>query len=595
MERIFLQICCIVCLVTGSVFSQGDTIVIGFGGFHSTGSVTSSDNNADANNVIEPIGYLPNENAASRFLEQATMGFTEEMIETVSEIGVEAWIDQQLGVEKSFDMIERVQYWDKIQREHFPDRPAHLFYWRGAWFDYHMRSEDHLRQRVAYALSEIIVVSELFSSRNTYGLTDYYDMLLENAFGNYRTLLEEVTYTPTMANYLTYRRNRKGDPSKNRFPDENYAREIMQLFTIGLYQLNDDGSYKMNADGSLIPTYDNYDIAELSKVFTGFNYGDQTSFWGGRLSDTSELIKVKMFNNYHEPGDKVILRNDTIHQRAVTDGDADVKEAIDILFNHPNVPPFVSYRLIQRLTTSNPSPKYLNDISQVFKDNGAGVRGDLGAVVKAILMHEEARSCQATAFNNRLSEPFLRYMHLAKMMQSQSKSGFYRNYMNNVYRGTQQAPLRSLSVFNFFSPFYQPAGPIKDKGLSAPEFEITDFQTIFGYMNFFQEVIFNNNIADVHYNYQGEPDSVRRADVAVMDYEDYVLLTDDNMLHILIDRLNRNFAAGRLTKETAATVVKSLQEMPILTYDDNIERYTRELRFKMGLLCVLSSPEYLIK
>lgn len=267
-------------------------------------------------------------------------------------------------------------------------------------------------------------------------MSSYYDILLDNAFGYFDTLLHDVTYNSAMGIFLTYVNNPKSDTSRNRFPDENYAREVMQLFTIGLYELNNDGTRKVDGNGDYIPTYDNETIAEFSKIFTGLSYGNNPTFWDWAKYDRLNYeLPMKMFNDYHEPGTKTLLNGFIVPDRNPVDGNADVKDALNNLFTHPNVGPFIATRLIQRLVTSNPSTEYVDHVASVFNSDENGKRGNMKAVIKAILLYDSARNCDECDDDEtfgKLSEPFQRYMQLNKILDITTTSGNYRNAMYGI-------------------------------------------------------------------------------------------------------------------------------------------------------------------
>ena len=391
---------CLLLIHNLSIMGQADTIVIGFGA-NEPNYITSSDPNSNPEETTSLSGFLPNHNAASRFLAQATLGYDMNDISQVMSMGLEDWIDNQLAIPMPNTLLDQIGlYYEFVESKlgTFDGASRYLF-WEYAWWQYHMTSSDYLRQRVAFALSEIWVISEKSSiGDNPVALADYYDVLLEHAFGNYRDLMQAITYHACMGVYLTYMKNPKTDLSINQFPDENYARELMQLFTIGLFELNNDGTRKTDDQGNYIPTYDNDDIAEFSKVFTGLAWGDSDIFRRyGPMRDSSYVLDMQMFDTSHEPGIKYLLNGGTTTTAApAVNGNLDISEALDNLFNHPNVGPFVGYKLIQRLVTSNPSPAYIDRVASVFNDNGNGVRGDMAAVVKAILLDPEAINCSQT-------------------------------------------------------------------------------------------------------------------------------------------------------------------------------------------------------
>ena len=405
---------------------------------------------------------------AFQFLNQASFGATEAEAEQLKVLRFEGWIDDQLEKPASLQLpylqsLPRPQFLFQLQ----PDRVD-------IWFKNVLHGEDQLRQRVAFALSEIMVVSQLGSLGNaTYSLAGYYDVLARNAFGNYRELIEEVTLHPAMGVYLSMLGNERPNPALNIRPDENYARELMQLFSIGLVELNIDGTVRLDNQGQPIPTYDQSIIEGFAHVFTGWNYAGAFSFEQAFRNDANQVVPMQLYPPYHDDGPKKLLNGVTLP--AGQTGDQDLQAALDNVFNHPNVGPFIAIRLIQRLTTSNPSPGYVERVARVFNDNGFGERGDLGAVVKAILLDEEARPELRMEIDGKLKEPLLRLTQLYRAYDAQSDSGRYP--LNFAYILFGQGPLQAPSVFNFFSPFYSPPGEIRNSSLVAPELQIaTEYQ-----------------------------------------------------------------------------------------------------------------------
>lgn len=578
--------------ISSFLVAQPDTIVIGFGGYESV-AITSSDPSSNPQATLDQSGYLPNENAAARFLSQAALGYTLENIQAVSNTGIEDWIDAQIAMPMGANLTSIVDgYLDEVVAAlGTTDGAARYLFWEYSWWQYHMTNNDLLRQRVALALSEILVISEKSSFGGTsYALSNYYDILLNNAFGNYRDILQEVTYHPSMGVYLTYTGNPKTDLSENRFPDENYAREVMQLFTIGLYELNNDGTRKLDAQQQPIPTYDNEDITEYSKVFTGLTWSDGTWFFGGPPSDLSYVSDLVMWEDFHEPGVKNLLRGEQIPNRDPVDGNADINDALDNLFNHPNVGPFISRLLIQRLVTSNPSPAYIDRVASAFNDNGQGVRGDMAAVIKAILLDPVANSCDSGNDETfgMLREPFIRYFHINKAFYSSTTSGDHKNVMRTVEDRIGQKPLASNSVFNFFSPDYSPIGPVEELDLVAPEFGITDSQTLTGWINGLYDWLVNGYVVDVWNLYSGEPEENYEDERASLDFSTHLQYTDDDLLHVMLDKLNLILAQGRITDPTLEIIKNALMQF------DNETEEDKERRVRLGVYLMMSSPEYLI-
>jgi uncharacterized protein (DUF1800 family) len=419
------------------------------------------------------------------FLNQASFGATTEAAEQVINIGYEQWIDNQMALPAS----RQVPYLTTVPTPQFPfQRHADRV---DAWFENAVNGSDQLRQRVAFALSEIMVVSQNGALFNLpFAAADYYDMLARNAFGNYRVLIEDVTLHPAMGVFLSMLGNEKPDPARNIRPDENYARELMQLFSIGLVELNPDGSVVTDSNGVPVPTYDQAIIEAFAHIYTGWHWANGASFAQARPGPFNQTIPMQLYPDFHDTGSKTLLGGVVVP--AGQSGEQDLEAALDNIFNHPNVGPFIATRLIQRLVTSNPSPQYIERVASTFDNNGFGVRGDLGVVVKAILLDDEARNPTNTDVAGKLKEPLLRVTQLWRAYDAGAVSGKFRiRPPPNIYFG--QGPLQSPSVFNFFSPFYAPPGEIRDGGWVAPELEIaTEYQNTL-VTNFFAVQAFSLN------------------------------------------------------------------------------------------------------
>ena len=472
---------------------------------------------------------IPSDVHAARFLNQASFGATREDIEELQALGTDSyrkWIDAQQQLPANFNS----PYMQLIRNNHFTRfhsgmreiYPAN--YTIGQWFNsidnfntvwyrIALLGDDQLRQRMAWGLSQILVIGPRQQGEWGHVNARWYDYCIEHAFGNYRDLLYDVTLYAGMGEYLSSLNNQKGDPNNGRRPDENFAREIMQLFTIGLFELNMDGTYKLDSEGQAIPTYSNEDIVQLARVFTGFILMPLNA---NRVRDSTALPML-MDESRHDVGgpdaeaiygfrEKRFLQGQFYSPPALPDfaddpgrgGLDDVNDAIDILFNHPNVPPFISYRLIQHMVTSNPSPAYVERVANVFADDGTGTRGNLGAVVEAILLDEEARSLSPMLRNEtgRLKEPILRMMSMGRLLKvgrsHPSINDFegiqvWRNF--DLFSAAQQAPGAAPSVFNFYLPEYSHPGVIADNQIVSPEFQILNSETSVGMTNFIKSVI----------------------------------------------------------------------------------------------------------
>lgn len=530
---------------------------------------------------------------AARFLEQATLGANRELIDEVAKMGFEAWIDAQLALAPS-SLTDHLEYaLDQIAARcndlgGGPDicnllSEEYAFRFQYGWWQAAMIGEDQLRQRVALALSEIFVISGLtFSDQPlAFALTDYYDMLLENAFGNFEDLLLDVTLHPFMGVYLTHFNNPRAVPSLNIRPDENYAREVMQLFTIGLFELNMDGTEKLDLNGEPIPTYDNEDIKEFAKVFTGLGDGGANGQFGVPPNPffTDFTVPMQMFEFWHEPGPKFLLNGFVIPNGQT--GMEDIEMAINHLFNHPNTAPFISYRLIQRLVKSNPSPAYVERVANVFADNGQGTRGDLAAVIKAILLDPEARDCSWTENNDngKLREPILRYTHVLRALDASNEVDEYWNAPAYFYDKTRQLPLFAPSVFNFFLPDYQPNGPIADEDLVAPEFQLHNTATSIGFINVVLFWITEGYLMDNTSLYSALGQNVPAEQVVAFDWERYAAIDNDE---VLLDELSLLLCNDQLSEGTRQIIRTALQPLDIAP----------EFKIYVALYLILISPDY---
>jgi len=402
--------------------------------------------------------------AASRFLNQATFGATLSSIQAFKNSGSRAsWIDEQMALPASLTLP-----YTRANSNGSDNAARHQIWWNNA-----LNGEDQLRQRVTFALSQIFVVSDLdFALSNAqYGVSDYYDMLSRNAFGNYRTLLEDVTLHPVMGVYLSMVRNEKANPELKVRPDENYAREVLQLFSIGLFNLNNRGEV-INPDNPT-PTYTQNTIEEFARVFTGWEY-PASRYWGDtNLTNDAFIGRMTPNNNFHDDGSKTLLNGTTVP--AGLGAEADMQAALDNIFAHQNVGPFISKQLIQRLVTSNPTPEYVERVVSVFNDNGDGVRGDLGAVVKALLTDVEAVDGYASVPNfGKLREPNVRLAHYWRALDGQpgpQAEGVHNTADFTLQRLDEmggQAVMKSRSVFNFYLPDFQLA---PGETLLAPEMQ----------------------------------------------------------------------------------------------------------------------------
>ena len=490
------------------------------------------------------------------------MGATRDQISRVQALGYSGWLDEQLNIPREGSR------WDRLISQGFN---AAAYKNTQAGFDAVswqklISSSDTLRQRITLALSEILVVGidGLAGGWRSFAAAAYLDLVEAHAFGNYRVLLDAVSRSPAMGAWLTFRGNAKANPATGSLPDENYAREVMQLFTIGLVELNPDGT-PIVAGGTPKYTYGEQDIAGLARVFTGWDW----DFAGGN-TDTPDFQRRPMVMNAgrHETGAKSFLGTTVA---AGTDGTTSLRMALDSIFAHQNVAPFVGRQLIQRLVTSNPSPSYVGRVAATFDNDGKGVKGNLAAVIRAILLDDEARNAvnaAAPAFG-KLREPILRFTAWARAFNASSPSGAWGigNTSDSATR-LGQSPLRSPSVFNFFRPGYVPPNSnIAAAGLVGPEFQIVHESSVVGYVNFMQRAL-SSGVGDV-----------------VGDYGKLLPLADNSQA--LLDELNAVIAAGALSSSTLSSMRSGLDTMPSGTDP------ARRNRIYAALTMVLAAPEFI--
>ncbi|MEC5385517.1 DUF1800 domain-containing protein [Uliginosibacterium sp. H3] len=541
-------------------------------------------------NIARPSGVVaaapaPSVKEASRFLQQATFGPNMSEIEALSQSSYAAWLNQQFALPQTrlLPIIEpehaRLEKGKNLNQE---------LYFRAFWKTA-ATAPDQLRQRVAFALSEIFVISmEGMLDVKMRAVSSYQDMLARNAFGDFRTLIEEVSRHPAMGVYLSHIKNMKEDPSKGRVPDENYAREIMQLFTIGLYELNTDGTPKMK-NGQALETYDNEDITGLAKVFTGFSYNawettDANFFNAGRTPDW-EIKPMFGYPQFHSTSAKSFL-GVTIPASKEAEPDADLKIAMDRLFNHPNVGPFFGRQLIQRLVTSNPSPAYVRRVAEAFNNNGAGVRGDMQAVVRAVLLDPEARSAASLKDKDfgKVREPVLRLSQWMRAFHATSPSGEFQMYnTDNPGNALGQSPMRSPTVFNFFRPGYVPPGTqLASANMVAPEMQIVSESSVAGYANFIQSTVESGTGKTLNGKRDIQP-----------DYSEQMALAGSP--EKLVEHLDLLLTAGQLSPVSRKRIVDAVAGVGIPANNPTNAENARRNRVKLGILLTMVSPEYLVQ
>jgi len=486
---------------------------------------------------------------AARFLTQGTFGARTTEINALLTSTYSGWITAQMAIPASLHRAETMaDFAANNTGGQNPDangvnqRPGGS-HRQAAWWKFAVTGDDQLRQRVAFALSEIFVVSDQNGTlnNNQEALAHYYDLLAAGAFGNFRQLLEDVSLSPVMGVYLSHLRNAKANAALGTLPDENYAREIMQLFSIGLVQLQPDGTLKLDSGGLPIPTYDQTTISETARVFTGWSfYNTVINDNNFRRGAANFFLPMVLYPTQHEPGTKTIVGGTVLP--ANQGGQQDLEDTLDTLFNHPNVAPLFARQMIQRLVSSNPSPAYVYRVARAFENNGSGVRGDIGAVVRAILLDYEARTSAvaASAAFGKLKEPLLRHTALLRAFNATQPSGRYN--IANPQNSLSQAALRSPTVFNFFEPAYVQPGLLAAAGLYAPEYQILTDSTAISVPNFFYSYTF------------GSP-----AGIALDTTEMLPLVATPDQL---VDRLALLLSAGALSPGARARIIDALAALP---------------------------------
>lgn len=518
---------------------------------------------------------------ASRFLAQGTFGPRMTEIDALMANGYENWLQNQFA-----QPISSMQHYFARRRRADPEaNENHNWVYNGFW-QQAASANDQLRQRVAFALSQIFVISIRDGNVGRYprGVASYYDMLSRNAFGNFRTLLQDVTLHPLMGEYLSHRGNEKADPETGRVPDENYAREVMQLFTIGLYRLNPDGTAQLDSLAEPIETYTNADVEGLAKVMTGFSWwGPDTvrgRFRGWIRADGRELNAMMPYPEYHSTEPKTFLGL-TIPAQSTPDPMASLNQALDHLFAHPNVGPFISKQLIQRLVSSNPSPAFVRRVTAQFNDNGEGTRGDMRAVIRAILFDPEARNdaLVTDASSGRLREPVLRMAHWMRSFNAASDSRLWMiNSTDDEGKSLGQSVMRSPSVFNFYRPGYTPPStPAGDAGLVAPEMQITNETSVVGWANVMRSAIPSGygSSRDVKANYTAE--------LALADQPGE-----------LIERINVLLFHGAMSNTLRSRLTQAVDSVSISSTNASSAARARQNRVNLAVFLAMIAPEYLV-
>lgn len=510
-----------------------------------------------------------------RFLHQSTFGPTPELLEEVRKVGIAPWLERQMDQECEIGLLQMVA------RNQGGVAPGALVKSAGGgvvniFYDQAVNETAQVRCRVGFALSQIIVYSFKDELGNAAAAPAFNDILQQNAFGNYKDILYKVSRSTAMGVFLTFLGGGNvRDP--NFKPDENYARELMQLFSIGVHQLNPDGSVKLDARGEPIPTYGSDDIFGLSKIFTGnrLGYNSISREW----DVTGETI---VRQDGHVEGPKTFLGK-TVHKPG--DMLAELRDAIQIIFDHPNVGPFVAGRLIKLLVTSNPSPGYVQRVGMAFNDNGKGVRGDMRAVVRAIFLDPEARDLnkQKDPSFGKHREPVLMlstFLRISNSGKSDGESFWKYPYTGDALWGINQLPWAADSVFNFFDhEFVRPGSEVDKRDMIAPESALFQSVSSIGMLNFIAARIRNQGL---------------RSSNIIARYTRLLELVDDSAK--LLDHLDLFLTANTLSDSGKAKAVRAVDMVPKPTKQDEgaLSEYKRK-RIAVALMLVMFSPAFIIQ
>ena len=431
--------------------------------------------------------------AAARILDQGTFGPTTSSIQHVQQVGFNIFLNEQFNTPAT--LVADIPNPNPVQCNQFTTAQRNCA--QSAWLQIALTGNDQLRQRVAYALSEIWVTSTLEIDGRA--MTPYLNLLAKDAFTNYRTIMQDVTLSPAMGNYLNMLNSNL--PKNGEIANENYARELMQLFTTGIYLLNEDGSLQLDSNGNPIPVYTEDQVQAFARVYTGWTYANSDGSAPSTFPNETKNYDSPMaaVESHHDMQAKAILSGVTLPAGQTAEND--LQDALDNIFNYPNVGPFVCKQLIQHLVSSTPSPAYVERVAKVFADDGSGVRGDMQAVITAILLDPEARANDADTGDStpsvdggHLREPILWTTAVARGLNAQSSNTDPTNLypyiqLASLIGGIGEAPLESASVFNFFPPSYV----IPLTTLNAPEFGIENTGTVIPRLSMADRLVNNNN------------------------------------------------------------------------------------------------------
>lgn len=556
------------------------------------------------------VDVIASQTDAARLLTQGTFGPSMDEVNALVDQSSSQWFINQVAEPASLLMPVVDEFESAILGDDFfffRGALTTIAFWRNA-----ITGEDQLRQRVAFALSEILVVSNVTAELEgvPQAIGTYEDILISQAFGNYRDILEAITYSPAMGTYLTFIGNQRGDPETGRMPDENYARELLQLFTLGLVALNDDGTPQLDDEGNPIELYDNTDITGLARVFTGLNFDFNFEPQEGENElATAFSREMTVLEEFHSEREKSFLG---LTIPANTDARTSITTALDHIFAQPSIGPFVSRQLIQRLVSSAPSASYIERVTQAFNSGsftlpnntqvGEGRKGDLTATVAAILFDPEARNDGENLTFGKVREPILRFTHWTRAFNVERVTPEFMTFLYEVQQTSRlgQHPYRSPSVFNFFRPGYVAPGSITgEQGLTMPELQLMNASTVPGYANFMTlfitaqfSTVFNSDIEeDISRGGGIDLDFSFANESFLPDYSAELALASEPSA--LLDRLDLLLTAGNLSDATRENITQTLQTISLTGDEDPQTQLT--LRVQLAILMVMTSPDYLVQ
>lgn len=610
-------------------------------------NAAKSSNSSQPTGVITPQGnpvsatgfnnypIATNASDAARFLLQSQLSASDAEISAVQGSTFAAYLQLQFDKpiwKTGWQWLEEKLYGANDTNSYFfAMYPAEYMIWNQLF-----TAQDSMRKRVALGLSEFFVASMQSAefTWRSHAFAQYWDILAKNAFGNFRQLLEDVTLSPAMGYYLNTKGNQKEDVATKRVPDENYGREVMQLFSIGLYQLNLDGTEKLDGNGKKIETYTQSDVTNIARVFTGYDFDAPAS---ERFTPIGATYTVEGRQFTSRPMSLNANKHSTLASTflganvpAGATGAQALKIALDTLFNHPNVGPFFGRQMIQRFVTSNPSPEYVARVAAAFNNNGAGVRGDLKAVWTAIFLDDEARrnflfsaSTSApppeTADPNeirdqrgvlnrnirdlnfgKLREPMMRFVQWGRTFGLGPVDPTYQYWKisetSNASNSLGQSPLRSPSVFNFFRPgFVPPSTALSANSLTAPEFQLVNETTVGGYLNFMQDIVrngFRSYIDPAVPQDSYPPNNGYKLHSAATYTSELALATDATAL---VKRVNLLLASGQISDANQTRMINAIESMPVTSTTPATLLTQKTDRVAAAVLMVMACSEYLIQ